>query len=126
MANPSTQSGKVEVECVTPILRVSDLSTSLRFYVDVLGFSIDWGGDPGSGMASVSHSGHPLMLSEGDQGQPGTWIWIGVEDVDPLYAQCLAQGATIVSAPESFPWAYEFRVADPDGHVLRIGAEPRE
>lgn len=126
MSSTSTKSGKVEVECVTPILRVNDLGTSLRFYADVLGFSIDWGGDPGSSMASVSHTGHPLMLSEGDQGQSGTWVWIGVADADPLYARCIAHGARIVSAPEPFPWAYEFRVADPDGHVLRIGSEPRE
>jgi len=27
------------------------------------------------------------MLCEGDQGQPGTWLWISVSDVDALYAE---------------------------------------
>jgi len=114
-----------QVECIIPILRVADLRESLRFYVDVLGFAADWGDQPGSEMASISHSGQSIMLSEGDQGQPGTWVWIGVEDIDPVHERCRSQGARIVSAPENFPWAYEFRIADPDGHILRIGSEPR-
>jgi Glyoxalase/Bleomycin resistance protein/Dioxygenase superfamily len=31
----------IRVECVIPILRAADLQKSLRFYVDVLGFSPD-------------------------------------------------------------------------------------
>jgi hypothetical protein len=26
--------------------------------------------------------------------------------------------------PTNFSWAYEFRIADPDGHVLRFGSDP--
>ena len=28
--------------------------------------------------------------------------------------------------PEHYPWAYEMKVTDPDGHVLRFGSEPKE
>jgi hypothetical protein len=34
------------VECIIPILRVNDLAVSVRFYVEVLGFGLDWGDDP--------------------------------------------------------------------------------
>ena len=27
-------------------------------------------------------------------------------------------------APRNFSWAYEMKVGDPDGHVLRFGSEP--
>ena len=59
----------------------------------------------------------------GGQGQPGTWVWIGVEDVMPLHGEYVASGATILQGPTNYSWALEFRVEDPDGHVLRFGSE---
>jgi len=110
------------IENVIPILRVQNLATSRRFYTDVLGFSLDW--DAGT-MISVSRDGKAIMLCEGDQGQPGTWLWIGVEDADALLAEFSAKGANICMPPKNFSWAYEFRVEDPNGHVLRFGSEPK-
>jgi uncharacterized glyoxalase superfamily protein PhnB len=66
------------------------------------------------------------MLCEGDQGQPGTWLWIGVEDADVFFAEFSSKGARIRNPPKNFDWAYEFAVEDPDGHVLRFGAEPKQ
>ena len=113
------------VECIVPILRVTSLPASLRYYVQVLGFQVDWGDGDGSDMASVSRNGHAIMLCQGAQGQPGTWIWIGVEDIDPLYAEYQAHGARFLQAPVDRLWAYEMQLVDPDGHVLRFGSEPR-
>ena len=115
-----------EVECVVPILRARSLEVSLRYYVDVLGFQVEWGGDEGSTMASVGRDGCSIMLCEGAQGQPGTWVWIGVEDIRPLYHLLSRRGAIIRQKPEHRPWAYEMQVEDPDGHVLRFGSEPLE
>ena len=111
------------IENVTPILRVEDLDASRRYYIDRLGFSLDW--DAGT-MISVSRDGKAIMLCEREQGQPGVWLWIGVEDADALFAEFVAKGAHIRCRPQNFPWAYEFEVADPDGHVLRIGSEPKQ
>jgi hypothetical protein len=110
------------IENVTPILRLEKLEVSRRYYVDTLGFSLDWQAE---GMISVSRDGKPIMLCEGEQGQPGTWIWIGVEDADALYTEFQARGAHIRSTPENFSWAYEFSLQDPDGHVLRSGSAPK-
>jgi catechol 2,3-dioxygenase-like lactoylglutathione lyase family enzyme len=117
----------VRVECIIPILRVKDLAASIRFYTDILGFKLDWGHpDPGPfTFASVSRDGHAIMLCEGSQGQPGTWLWIGVEDIEPLFAECTAKGVKVVLPPTNFEWAYEMNIKDPDGHVLRFGCEPR-
>ena len=114
----------VGVECIIPILRVENLAASLRCYVEVLSFAVDWGGEPGSEMASVSRDGRPLMLCQGSQGQAGTWVWIGMEDILPLYRRASGRGAKIRQQPENRPWAYEMQVEDPDGHVLRFGSEP--
>ena len=109
------------IENVTPILRVEDLEASRRYYIQTLGFSLDW--DAG-GMISVARDRKSIMLCEGEQGQPGTWLWIGVEDADAFFAEFSAKGARIRSPPRNFSWAYEFEVEDPDGHVLRFGSEP--
>jgi uncharacterized glyoxalase superfamily protein PhnB len=65
------------------------------------------------------------MLCEGEQGVPGVWLWIGVDDADAFFAEFSAKGAQIRSPPQNFSWAYEFEVEDPDGHVLRVGSEPK-
>jgi uncharacterized glyoxalase superfamily protein PhnB len=110
-------------EVASPIFRVANLRASLRYYVEVLGFTQEWGGDD---FACVTRDKVAIYLAEGDQGQPGTWAWIGVGDVAALYEEYKATGATIVEPPQNFPWALEMKVGDPDGHVLRFGSDPTE
>ena len=111
-------------ECANPILRVANMAQSVRYYVEVLGFTnADWGGEE---FTCVTRDNASIYLSEGDQGQPGTWVWIGVGDVAVLYEEYKAKGATVVHPPEKYGWALEMKVADPDGHVLRFGSEPTE
>jgi predicted enzyme related to lactoylglutathione lyase len=119
-----TNTVRTKFECANPILSVTNMARSLRYYVDVLGFTnADWGGDD---FTCVTRDNAGIYLSEGDQGQPGTWVWVGVEDAGALYEEYKAKGANILQSPENYPWAYEMRVSDPDGHVLRLGSEPRE
>jgi uncharacterized glyoxalase superfamily protein PhnB len=110
-------------EGIVPILRVNDLSASIAYYVNVLGFTVDWKG--AAIIASVSRDRCALMLCEGQQGHCGTWVWVGVDDVGELFEEYRAAGATIRMEPRNFEWAYEMRVEDLDGNVLRIGSEPR-
>ena len=118
------KSVRTRFECANPILSVRDMARSLRYYVDVLGFSnADWGGDD---FTLVSRDGAGIYLAEADQGHPGTWAWVGVDDVEALHREYAASGAIIREPPRNFPWAYEMKVEDPDGHVLRIGSEPRD
>jgi hypothetical protein len=91
--------------------------------VKVLGFKIDW---EVTMVASVSRDKCSIMLCEGDQGNPGTWVWIGSEDIEPLYAEYTGKGARIRNPPTNYTWAYEMQIEDPDGHVLRIGSDPKE
>ena len=117
--------GAIGVECITPILSVRSIPISIRYYMKVLGFTVDWGDEEASEMASVSRDGHAIMLCQGGQGQPGTWIWIGVEDIGPLFEHYLSRGAKVRQKPINRPWAYEMQIEDPDGHILRFGSEPK-
>jgi predicted enzyme related to lactoylglutathione lyase len=100
------------------------MERSVRYYVDVLGFTnAAWGGHD---FTCVTRDGAGIYLAEGDQGQPGTWVWIGVEDVGLLYEEYKVKGASVLQTPQNHPWAYEMRITDPDGHVLRFGSEPKD
>jgi len=121
----SKSEAAIGVECIIPILRVNSLAASIRFYVNVLGFKVNWGGEAESTFASVSRDGRAIMLAQGEQGHPGTWLWIGVEDIVPLFVEYSAKGVNIRERPTNYPWAYEMKIEDLDGHVLRFGSEPK-
>lgn len=117
-------SAPVEFGGVTPILRVASLEASLAYYVEALGFEVQW---RVVGFASVRRGKASLMLCEDDQGHAGTWVWIGVEDADALQDELRARGAVIRHPPTNYPWgSRELHVTDPDGHVLRLGADLKE
>jgi hypothetical protein len=59
----------------------------------------------------------------GDQGHPGSWVWIGVNNVEALHEEYLASGAKIRNPPNNYEWALEMQVEDLDGTVLRIGSD---
>jgi len=106
-----------------PILRVGSLAASIEYYVRVLGFKLDWEG-PGA-FASVTRGRFHLFLAEGDQGNPGSWVWIGVSDAAALLEEYRATGAKIRHPPTNYSWAYEMQVEDIDGNVLRLGSDPK-
>ena len=106
-----------------PILRVESVRASLRYYVDVLGFASDWDDD---GMASVSRGDCTIFLCEWDQGQRGTWAWIGVPDCDALHEELAGRGARVRHPPTNYRWALEMQIEDLDGNILRLGSSPRD
>ncbi len=110
-------------ECVSPILPVADLQASLDYYGNVLAFKVNW---HAPNMASVSRGRCGLMLCEGEQGHPGTWVWVGIGDADLLYTEYCAKGAKIRHPPNNYSWAYEFQVFDLDGNVLRLGSDTKK
>ncbi len=110
-------------ENVIPILPVRDLQASVDFYVGLLGFHVNWQ-HPGI-FASVSRDRATLFLCEGDQGHAGTWVWVGVQDVDALFREYSGKGAKIRNPPTNYPWACEMQIEDADGNVLRMGSDSK-
>lgn len=114
-------SSRVNLGPAIPIICVANLEASIDYYVEKLGFHVQWRSDR---TTSVGRDRTSIMLNEGDQGHPGTWMWIAADDVDELYREFQARGALLRHPPTNYPWgSRECQVTDPDGHVLRFGAE---
>ena len=103
---------------------MSNLATSLDYYTRILGFKIPW---QLPYYASVRRGTCSIMLCQGGQGNPGTWIWAPISDADALYEEWKASGANILQGPTNFPWgSREIQVLDPDNHRLRFAADLKE
>jgi predicted enzyme related to lactoylglutathione lyase len=104
-----------------PVFRVKDVDASISYYLNALGFQLQWRAS--EGFACVARDKCSIFLTNDNQSQPRMWIWIGVEDARALHGQYVATGAKIRNAPENFEWALEMQVEDLDGNVLRIGSD---
>jgi predicted enzyme related to lactoylglutathione lyase len=119
---PAETSNVVTFEGVCPILRVNSVEVSIEYYVQKLGFKVDW---QTPYFCSVSRGRCHIFLSEGDQGHTGSWVWIGVEDAEALFSEYQSTGAKIRHPPTNYPWALEMQIEDPDGNILRFGSDSK-
>jgi catechol 2,3-dioxygenase-like lactoylglutathione lyase family enzyme len=129
----------MDARAITPILNVSNLTESFRWF-EKIGWkkNWDWGDPPGFG--AVGSGECEIFLCEDCQGgrgkgensstfgpngdevsDKGVWLSIWVDDVDAIYRQASNNGVEIVFEPEDMPWGVrECHVRHPDGHVFRI------
>jgi predicted lactoylglutathione lyase len=107
-----------------PVFRVKDVDASVAYYLNALGFQLQWRAN--DGFACVARDKCSIFLTNDNQSQSRMWIWIGVANVRALHSQYVASGAKIRNPPNNFEWALEMQVEDLDGNVLRIGSDPEE
>ena len=112
---------EAELDPAVPVLRIYDVAKAKEFYVDFLGFRIDWEhrfDDNAPLCFQVSRSGVKLHLSEhyGD-GTPGTVVYIRGKNIASLSRELNAKGARFArpSPTDSSP-----KLTDPFGNVLRF------
>lgn len=112
----------MKFEKSNPILYSKDVKASLKYYREVLDFDDSWEwGDP-TDFGGVVKDGVEIFFCLNDQGSPGTWLAIILDDVDAYHAIIKAKGANILSPPTTMAWNMrEMIVTDPDGHILRMG-----
>ncbi|GIH11786.1 hypothetical protein Rhe02_98530 [Rhizocola hellebori] len=107
-----------QINHINPILNVSSLRDSIDFYTRVVGLELyHTFGEPAD-FAIVGRDGQQIYLAERAQGQPGTWLAVFVSDPAAMREYLAANGAHLVDAEQSDMG--EYRVQDPDGHVLRL------
>jgi uncharacterized glyoxalase superfamily protein PhnB len=112
-------------QLVTPQLRSTNWERTRAFYVDGLGFTVEWihQFEPGFPVfAEVNLDGRSLFLTEhkGDC-QVGGAAYILMDDVDAFYRTIADRGVRVAEPPEEAPWGVrEMMVIDPDGNRLRF------
>jgi catechol 2,3-dioxygenase-like lactoylglutathione lyase family enzyme len=110
---------------VFPQLRMTSWIRSRAFYVDGLGFQVDWEHrfEPGFPVfTQVSHDGLSVFLTEhGGYCQPGGAAYLVVDDIDPFYREIERRGVQPRTGPGDTPWGRrEMTIIDPDGNRLRF------
>ncbi|MEW4486532.1 VOC family protein [Thalassoglobus sp. JC818] len=113
-----------QIENTIPVIPVSNLTQSIAFYTQKLGFHLEWGGEDGSKICLVNRDGCSLMLAEAFGPSPPQWVWIGVES-EELFEEWKNAGAKVRQEPKNWSWAYAMKFEDIDGNILWIGTEPR-
>ncbi len=128
--NPARNPATPEISRAIPILRVTEAATALPFYVDYLGFTLDWEHrfEPHMPVyAQVSRSEAVLHLSEhtGD-GSPNGVVWIPIRDVHALHRELLARphATQRPGIQPNAPGGPTLQVIDPYGNVLRFAQPP--
>jgi uncharacterized glyoxalase superfamily protein PhnB len=108
----------------TPILRIFDEAKAREFYVDFLGFKVDFEHrfEPGLPLyMQVSRDGCVLHLSEhyGDA-SPGSALRIETADLDAYQRELLAKGYKFARPGiEAMPWGTrDMSIQDPFGNRL--------
>lgn len=119
-----------------PEFLVSDLERSKAFYIDGLGFRIEYE-RPEDRFVFLSLGNIQLMLEEGSEEEladlhypfgAGVNFSFGVENVEEIYERLLEKGYPIRRSIEKrtfrvgdgFVSPTEFSVSDPDGYFIRI------
>lgn len=127
----------MKLKKITPNLMVEDISKTLKFYEDVLGFKLDQSvpDDPPYEWASVKSGEVELMfqartsLSEDMplfEGMPigGTLtLFVRMQGIQELYDRVHQQVELVQDLFETFYGMREFSIKDPNGYVLTF-AEP--
>jgi catechol 2,3-dioxygenase-like lactoylglutathione lyase family enzyme len=115
-------------QTVIPQLRITDVAASLAFYVDGLGFKVDWQHqfEPGFPLfMQITRNGQTLFLTQhsGDCAV-GAAVYFVVPDAQAFYAECVGHGTQATQQPTPTPWGTcECVLTDPDGNRLRFASE---
>lgn len=120
---------------LSPILSVNDISASIKFYVDSLGFAENWcmNDDDGTpNFACVKLGDAEILLGtidfvdKADRDKRGIGIQIYIEvpsetPIDDIYAKAQTTRANITREIETRDWGERaFNVKDPDGYSLML------
>ena len=116
-------------------LLVGDISASIRFWRDVMGFKMSYGDESigyayfetdGAGVELMTRQGFAAALGDAaPAGRPAghqAVLVFRVDDVDAAYADYVQRGANPLMGPQDRPaWGgRSAHLADPDGYLVEL------
>ncbi len=103
-----------------PELPLDDVPAGVRYYRDVLGFSVNHAQDD---IAVMDRGRARILLVKRDRPEHAFGsCYVYVRDADKLHAELVAKGALVQAEPVSRPWGLrEFPVLDPEGNRIMFG-----
>jgi hypothetical protein len=120
------------ITAAATILLVKDVAHSANWYRDKLGFTIVTFDSENSRFAILQRDGHYIMFHTADDASliKPNWkvadktsnIYFWVDDVETLYKEFIASGATIDYELYPAPWGVkEFGISNPDEYDISFG-----
>lgn len=126
MADAGTRiDGDIALERIFPILRMFDEAKAREFYIDFLGFEVEWEHRFGENFPlymQVSRAGMGLHLS-GHHGDatPGSNIFVTMHGVHAFQRELAAKDHRYMKpGVEELPWGDVMEVTDPFGNRIRF------
>lgn len=117
---------KFEIHSVIPVLRIFDVAKAREFYLDYLGFTVDWEHrfDPDAPLyMQITRDGLVLHLTEhyGD-GTPGTVVFVRVQNLDIYHRELAGRNYRYLrpGVQETGHGSRGMELTDPFGNRLRF------
>jgi uncharacterized glyoxalase superfamily protein PhnB len=130
---PRRQPESFRARALSASLTVKDLATSLAWYRDVVGFTVDREHERDGKLVAVSlKAGDIRILINQDNGAKG-WDRVKgeglslqistVQNIDDVAGRIKESGGVLLSEPADMPWGGRaFRLQDPDGFKFVISS----
>ncbi len=117
-----TENMSIEFKSI-PIFRILDYKEAIKFYVDFLGFSIDWEhrfDETAPVYLQISKDGLALHLTENERFQTQIIIFVETKGIDDYYRELLKRDSSVSEVTKT-PWqTKQMEIEDPFGNLLRF------
>ncbi|MEP7107773.1 MAG: VOC family protein [Ferruginibacter sp.] len=110
-------------ECSATIFHVSNVEMSIKYYTEVLGFTVDFrykdlaGLEYGTVLIYLSGPGQDVKKTVGEGS-----VYVFCDEVDQYFRDICIKGAFTEIAIDDKPYGMrDFAIKDPDGNMLSFG-----
>ena len=107
------------------MLPVSDCLASRDWYVNNLGFKIEFENAGGEFVAIQDDNGFTIFLQQTKESlaKEKCALTMQVKDVEQAHGALTEKGVKFLHAPQRLFWGYGAELADPDGYSIRLWDE---